>query len=90
VQLSLNTVVTETSWKKKVTDQNKKTKKQKKQKNKLQHQGVLPAESPDTHKEPHKIPHGTLRPLVSGTQRLLQSNHVAPETALIKKADNPA
>jgi hypothetical protein len=35
-----------------------------------QHQGALPAESPDTCKEPHRIPHGILRPLVSGTQLL--------------------
>jgi hypothetical protein len=55
-----------------------------------QHRGTLPAESPDTHKEPHRIPHGILRPLVSGTQCLLQSNCTGPETALIKEADNPA
>jgi hypothetical protein len=54
----------------------------------LQHWGALPAESPDTCKEPHRIPHGILRPLVSGTQRQLQSNHAGPETALIKEADN--
>jgi hypothetical protein len=31
---------------------------------------ALPAESPNTHKEPHRIPHRILRPLVSGTQLL--------------------
>jgi hypothetical protein len=36
----------------------------------LEHQGALPAESPDTRKGPHRIPHGILRPLVSGTQLL--------------------
>jgi hypothetical protein len=56
----------------------------------LQHRGSLPAESPDTRKDPHRIPHGILRPLVSGTQHLLQSNRSGPETALIKEADNPA
>jgi hypothetical protein len=33
----------------------------------LEHQVALPAESPSTHKGPHRIPHGILRPLVSGT-----------------------
>ena len=47
-------------------------------------------ESPDTSKDPHRILHGILRTLVSGTQLLLQSNHQEPETALIKEADNPA
>jgi hypothetical protein len=47
-------------------------------------------ESPDTCKDPHSIPHGILRPLVSGTQCLLQSNHAGPETALIREADKPA
>jgi hypothetical protein len=56
----------------------------------LQHRGALPTESPDTRKEPHRIPHGILRPLVSGTQHLLQSNREGPETALTRKADNPA
>jgi hypothetical protein len=56
----------------------------------LQHQGSWPAESPDTCKDPHKVPHRNLRPLVSGTQRLHQSNHAGPESALIKEADNPA
>ena len=56
----------------------------------LQHQGALPSESPDTRKEPHRIPHGILSPLVSGTQRLLQSNCAGPETALTREADNPA
>ena len=31
---------------------------------------TLPAESPDTRKGPHRIPHVILRPLVSGTQLL--------------------
>ena len=34
----------------------------------LEHRGALPAESPNTRKGPHRIPHGILRPLVSGTQ----------------------
>jgi hypothetical protein len=53
-------------------------------------EGALPSESLDTRKEPHRIPHGILSPLVSGTQRLLQSNRVEPETALTREADNPA
>jgi hypothetical protein len=56
----------------------------------LQHWGPWPWESPDTHKDPHRICHGILRPLVSGTQHLIQSNRAGPETALIKEADNPA
>jgi hypothetical protein len=36
----------------------------------LEHWGALPAESPDTRKGPHRIPHGILRPLVSGKQLL--------------------
>jgi hypothetical protein len=36
----------------------------------LEHWGALPAESPNTRKGPHRIPHGILRPLVSGTQLL--------------------
>jgi hypothetical protein len=55
-----------------------------------QHEGSLHAESPDTSKNPHRTLHGILRPLVSGTQRLLQSNRVGPETALIREAENPA
>jgi hypothetical protein len=47
-------------------------------------------ESLDTRKDPHRIPHGTLRPLVSGTQHLLQANRMGPETALTREADNPA
>jgi hypothetical protein len=39
---------------------------------------------------PHKTLHGILRPLVSGTQRLLQSNLSGPETALIREAENLA
>jgi hypothetical protein len=38
----------------------------------------------------HKTRHGILRPLVSGTQLLLQSNRSGPETALIKEADKLA
>jgi hypothetical protein len=30
----------------------------------LEPQAILPAESPDTRKGPHRIPHGILRPLV--------------------------
>ena len=56
----------------------------------LQHWGALPAESPDTRKNPHRIPHGILRPLVSETQCLLRSNRMEPETALTREADNPA
>ena len=56
----------------------------------LQHQGALPSESPDTRKEPHRIPHGILSPLVSGTQHLLQSNRAGSETALIREAEKPA
>jgi hypothetical protein len=56
----------------------------------LLHRGPWPGESADTRKVPHRIRHGILRPLVSGTQRLLQSNRAGPETALIKEADNPA
>jgi hypothetical protein len=56
----------------------------------LQHRGPWPGESADTGKDPHRIRHGILRPLVSGTQRLLQSNCAGPETTLIKEADNPA
>jgi hypothetical protein len=47
----------------------------------------LPAESPDTRKGPHRIPHGILRPLVSGTQRLPQSNRAEPETAVHREAN---
>lgn len=56
----------------------------------LQHRGALLEEFPHTRKDPHRIPHGILRPLVSGTQCLLQSNRVGPETALTREADNPA
>jgi hypothetical protein len=50
-------------------------------------QASLPAEMPDTRKGPHRIPHGILRPLVSGTQRRPQFNHEGPETAVHRKAD---
>ena len=56
----------------------------------LQHCGPWPGESADTCKDPHRIGHGILRTLVSGTQRLLQSNRAGPQTALIKEAGNPA
>jgi hypothetical protein len=36
----------------------------------LEPRATLPAESPDARKGPHRIPHGILRPLVSGTQLL--------------------
>ena len=39
---------------------------------------------------PHRTLHRILRPLVSETQLLLQSNLAGPETALIRKAENPA
>jgi hypothetical protein len=48
----------------------------------LQHWGSLPSESLNTRKDPHRIQHGILRSLVSGTQCLFQSNHTEPETAL--------
>ena len=56
----------------------------------IQEQQQRPMESLDTRKDPHRIPHGTLRPLVSGTQHLLQANRMGPETALTREADNPA
>jgi hypothetical protein len=56
----------------------------------LQHRGALPAESPDNLKDPNRILHGILRPLVRGKQYLLQSNHPGPETALTSEADNLA
>ena len=43
----------------------------------------------DTHKGPHRIPHGILRPLVSGTLSLPQSNRTEPETAGNREADYP-
>ena len=49
-----------------------------------------PGESADTRKDPYRICHRILRPLVRGTQHLLQYNHAGPETALIKEAGNPA
>jgi hypothetical protein len=52
--------------------------------------GALPAKSLDTRKDTHRIPHGILRSLVSGTQLLLQSNRTEPETALSREVDNPA
>jgi hypothetical protein len=54
----------------------------------LEHRVALPAESPDTRKGPHRIPHGILRPLVSGTQRLPQCNHTDHETSLTREADD--
>jgi hypothetical protein len=74
----INLVVTFLSWR------------QVKETGQLQHRGALPVESPDTRKDPHKIPHWILKPLVSGTQCLLQSNRMEPETALTREADNPA
>jgi hypothetical protein len=53
----------------------------------LEPRGTLPVEAPDTHKGPHRIPDGILRPLVSGTQRLPQSNRAEPETAVNREAD---
>jgi hypothetical protein len=40
----------------------------------LEPRASWPAELPDTLKGPHRILHGILRPLVSGTQRRPQSN----------------
>ena len=37
---------------------------------------------------PQSTLHGTLGPLVSGTQLLFQSNCMGPETALIREAEN--
>jgi hypothetical protein len=45
--------------------------------------------SPNTRKGPHRIPHGILRPLVSGTQPLPQSNRAEPVTAVNREADYP-
>ena len=44
---------------------------------------------PNTRKGPHGTPHGTLRPLVSGTQRLPQSNRAELETAVHREAGYP-
>ena len=55
----------------------------------LEHRGALPVESPDTHRGSHRIPQGILRPLVSGTQHLPQSNRAEPETAVNREADYP-
>jgi hypothetical protein len=44
---------------------------------------------PNTRKDPHGTHHGILRPLVSGTQRLPQSNRVEPETAVHREAGYP-
>ena len=48
-----------------------------------------PGESADTRKDPHRIRHGILRPLVSGTQRLPQSNRAEPETEVHREAGYP-
>jgi hypothetical protein len=53
----------------------------------LEPRASLPVELPDTRKGPHRIPHGILRPLVSGTQRRPQSNHSKPKTAAHREAD---
>ena len=45
--------------------------------------------SPNTRKGPHRTPNGILRPLVSETQRLPQSNHKEPETAVHREAGYP-
>jgi hypothetical protein len=39
----------------------------------LKPQGTLPADAPDTRKSSHRIPHGILRPLVSGTHSCQES-----------------
>jgi hypothetical protein len=55
----------------------------------LEPQSTLPADSPDTRKDPQRIPHGILRPLVSGTQCLPQSNRSEPEIVVNREADYP-
>ena len=50
----------------------------------------MPTESLDTCKDSHRIPHGILRPVMRGTNHLLQSNHVGHVTALIREAEKPA
>ena len=45
--------------------------------------------SPNTCKGPHRTPHGILRPLVSETQHLPQSNRAEPETAVHREAGYP-
>jgi hypothetical protein len=44
---------------------------------------------PNTRKGLHGTPHGILRPLVSGTQHLPQSNRAEPETAVHREAGYP-
>jgi hypothetical protein len=44
---------------------------------------------PNTRKGPHGTPHGTLRPLVSGSQCLPQSNRAELETAVHREAGYP-
>ena len=44
---------------------------------------------PNTRKGPHRTPHGTLRPLVSGPQCLPQSNRAELETAVHREAGYP-
>jgi hypothetical protein len=44
---------------------------------------------PNTCKGPHRTPHGILRPLMSGTQRLTQSNLAEPETVIHREAGYP-
>jgi hypothetical protein len=44
---------------------------------------------PNTRKGPHRTLHGILRTLVSGTQRLPQSNRAEPETAVHREAGYP-
>jgi hypothetical protein len=56
----------------------------------LQHQGACGVSGHTQGKDPHRIPNGILRPLVSGTQSLLQTNRMGSETALTREADNPA
>jgi hypothetical protein len=46
-------------------------------------------DSPNTRKGPHGTPHGILRPLVSGTQHLPQSNRTEPETGVHREAGYP-
>jgi hypothetical protein len=55
----------------------------------LEPEGTLPADSPNTRTGPHRILHGILRPLVSGNQRLPQSNRKEPETVGNREAGYP-
>jgi hypothetical protein len=49
----------------------------------------VPCQRRRPRKGPHRIPHGILRPRVSGTQPLPQSNRAEPETAVNREVDYP-